>query len=60
MREALPLAVCLGCLLYAAPTVNGTSYPFCAFGIKKKPLDVDAVDGVEVRLDNGRIAVTFA
>jgi mercuric ion binding protein len=70
MKETLLLAVSLGCLLYAAPmeasvlsaelTVNGISCPFCAFGIEKKLLDVDGVDGVEVSLDDGRIAVTFA
>ena len=39
--------------------MNGISCPFCAFGIEKKLLDVDGVDGVEVFLDDGRIAVTF-
>lgn len=69
MKAKLLLAISLGCLLYAAPSaasvlsaelrVNGISCPFCAFGIEKKLLDVDGVEGVEVFLDDGRIAVTF-
>lgn len=39
--------------------MNGISCPFCAFGIEKKLLDVYGVEGVEVILDDDRIAVTF-
>ena len=63
------LAVSLGLLLHAAAAnaalvsadlrVNGLSCPFCAFGIEKKLLDVDGVQGVEVFLDDGRIALSF-
>ena len=69
MKRHLLLAVSLGLLLHAAPAdaafvsaelrVNGLSCPFCAFGIEKKLLDVDGVKGVEVFLDDGRIALSF-
>ena len=69
MKGRLLLAVSLGLLLHAAPgnaafvsaelRVNGLSCPFCAFGIEKKLLDVDGVQGVEVFLDDGRIALSF-
>ncbi len=69
MKVHLLLAVSLGFVLHAAPAnaalvsaelrVNGLSCPFCAFGIEKKLLDVDGVRGVEVFLDDGRIALTF-
>ncbi len=69
MRGQLLLAVSIGLLLHAAPAdaafvaaelrVNGLSCPFCAFGIEKKLLDVDGVQGVEVFLDDGRIALRF-
>ncbi len=69
MKGHLLLAVSLGLLLHAAPgnaafvsaelRVNGLSCPFCAFGIEKKLLDVAGVQGVEVFLDDGRIALRF-
>ena len=69
MKGHLLLMVSLGLLLRAAQAnaefvsaelrVNGLSCPFCAFGIEKKLLDVDGVQGVEVFLDDGRIALTF-
>ena len=69
MKGVLLGAVTLGLLLHAAPAnatfvsaelrVNGISCPFCAFGIEKKLLDVDGVQGIEVFLDDGRIALTF-
>ncbi len=69
MKGQLLLAVSVGLLLHAAPAdavfvaaelrVNGLSCPFCAFGIEKKLLDVDGVQGVEVFLDAGRIALRF-
>ena len=65
----LVFAVSLGLLLHAAPAsaafvsaelrVNGLSCPFCAFGIEKKLLDVDGVRGIEIFLDDGRIALVF-
>ncbi len=69
MKGQLMLAVSLGLLLHAAAAsaalvsaelrVNGLSCPFCVFGIEKKLLDVDGVRGVEVFLDDGRLALTF-
>ncbi len=69
MKGHLLLTVSLVLLLHAVPAnaefvsaelrVNGLSCPFCAFGIEKKLLDVDGVQGVEVFLDDGRIALTF-
>lgn len=69
MQGQLLLAVSLGLLLHAAAAsaalvsaelrVNGLSCPFCVFGIEKKLLEIDGVQGVEVFLDAGRIALTF-
>ena len=69
MKGHLLLIVSLVLLLDAVPAnaefvsaelrVNGLSCPFCAFGIEKKLLDVDGVQGVEVFLDEGRLALTF-
>jgi len=69
MKGHLLLAVSLGLLLHAASAsaalvsaelrVNGLSCPFCVFGIEKKLLEVDGVQGVEVFLDAGRIALRF-
>lgn len=35
--------------------VNGMTCPFCAFGIEKKLRDVEGVEEVEVRLDEGSL-----
>ena len=69
MKGQLLLAVSIALLLHAAPAdaafvaaelrVNGLSCPFCAFGIEKKLLGVDGVQGVEVFLDDGRILLRF-
>lgn len=70
MKRHLLLVVSLWLPLSATPAnaeivaaelrVNGLSCPFCAFGIEKKLLDVDGVQRVDVFLDDGRIALTFA
>jgi len=70
VRSGWIATLVLGLLLLAASAqaglrsaelqVNGLSCPFCAFGIEKKLLRIDGVRDVEVLLDEGRVAVTFA
>jgi len=59
---ALLAVLCLGGvtraeILGADLRVDGLVCPFCAFGIEKKLLDVDGVTSVDVRLDEGRLAL---
>lgn len=68
-RRALLLAAALAVLssactaqaeiLSAELRVNGMTCPFCAFGIEKKVLDVDGVEGVEVLLDEGLLRLSL-
>jgi copper chaperone CopZ len=70
MRKILRVLVSTLGLLWIASTavaawpsyrlqVDGLACPFCAYGIEKKLRALDAVDKVQVDLENGQVVVTM-
>lgn len=40
--------------------VDGLSCPFCAYGLEKKLLRLEGVEGVEIRINEGQVILTLA